>query len=141
MEYDETHQKILNTGIQILRNKLPGLIAVVAFGSFGTEYERHDSDLDLAILLKEPDNSVDPVKLWNLSQEIAKAIGRDVDIINLRQASTVFSYQVLTSGNTVYCSNEMILANFENLIMSMYLRFQEERKDILKDFGKGFSHG
>ncbi len=83
MEYDENHQKLLDTAIQILKTKLSGLVAVVAFGSFGTEYERNDSDLDLAVLLKKQCDPVDPVKLWDLAQEIANTIGRDVEVINL----------------------------------------------------------
>jgi len=140
MEYDEKHQKILATAVQILLQQFPELAAVIAFGSFGTEYERSESDLDLAILTADPCETIDIVKLWEVAQEIARTIGRDVEVINLRQASTVFCYQVLTSGTPVYCSNELALAYFDNLTMSMYLRLQEERKDILGDYEKGIFH-
>lgn len=140
MEYDEQHQKILDTAVQILQQKLPGLVAVIAFGSFGTEYERRESDLDLAVLTEAPRDSIDVVKLWNIAQDIASTIGRDVEVINLRQASTVFCYQVLTTGTPIYCSNDLMLANFDNLSISMYLRLQEERKDILEDYKKGIFH-
>lgn len=135
MEYDEKHKSILNTSVQILRERLPELVAVIQFGSFGTAYERDESDLDLAVLSNGP--QFDPVKLWNLSQEIAGKINKNVDVIDLRQASSVFCMEVLTSGTTIYCSNDLILANFDNLAISMYLRFQEERKEILEDYEKG----
>jgi uncharacterized protein len=140
MEYDTKHKQLLDIAIQILRRNIPDLIAVIAFGSFGTPYEREDSDLDLAILAEET-HPLDAVKIWNLAQEIAIKIGRDVEVINLRKASTVFCFQVLSSGTPVYCSNDLKLAHYDNLIMSMYLRFQEERKDILSDFEKGIFYG
>ncbi len=141
MQYDFKHQKILDTAVLILREKLTNLIAVIAFGSFGTEHERKESDLDLAVLTEELAESSDALNLWNIAQEIASAIGRDVDIVNLREASTVFSFQVLTTGTPIYCSNELKLAYFDNLRISMYLRFQEERKELLDDFMKGFFYG
>ncbi|MFI5343508.1 MAG: nucleotidyltransferase domain-containing protein [Chlamydiales bacterium] len=137
MEYDEEHQNILNTAVQILQQKIPRLVAVIAFGSFGTKYEREDSDLDLAILTEEVQSSIDIVRLWDIAQDIARTIDLDVDLINLRSASTVFCYQILTTGSVIFCSNQLILAHFDTLIISMYLRLQEDRKDILDDYEKG----
>lgn len=127
-------KKNLLDAIHILKEQLPDLIAIILFGSYGTPYERHESDLDLAILTND---SNDPVKLWNIAQEIAMKINKDVEIIDLQKASTVFCFDILTTGNLIYCSDELKFAKFDNLIMSMYLRFQEERKDILEDIEKG----
>lgn len=141
MELDEKHKKTLDAVLSILREELPGLAAVIVFGSFGSEYERAESDLDLAILMEKHQDATDSVFLWTLAQKIASKIGRDVEIINLRQASTVFAFQVLTSGTTVYCANDFALASFDTLIMSMYQRLQEERKEILDDYEKGIFYG
>ena len=141
MEYEKKHQKTLDTAIEILREKIPGLVAIIVFGSFGTEYERKESDLDLAILTEEPANSLDPVQLWNLAQELARTINSDIELIDLRQASTVFCFQVLSTGTPIYCANDVILARFDTMIMSMYQRLQEERKDILNDYQKGHFYG
>lgn len=141
MEFDKKHQKILDAAIEILKENVQDLVAVVVFGSFGTDYERKDSDLDMAFLTEKPNDYSDTVKTWNLAQEIAKTINRDVDLVNLRQISTVFSFQILTTGTLVYCSNELMFANFDNLVTSVYLRFQEERKDILDDYTKGIFYG
>ena len=110
------------------------LIAVVLFGSFGSEYETQQSDLDLALLSK---NKLDPVFLWNLSQEIARILKKDVDLIDLSKASTVFRFQVLSSGYVVYCSNEQEYAQFDTTAFTMYFDFQETRKGILEDYEKG----
>lgn len=134
--YDSKHQNILDTALQLLQKEVPDLVAVFVFGSFGTEYERNDSDLDLAILTRSL-HSVDTVKLWYLAQEIARNVKQDVEIADLREASTVFAFEILSSGNCIFCSDEPFLANFDTLAISMYLRFQEERKEILQDYESG----
>lgn len=136
MEYDEKHQKILDLAVSLLRENLQHLVAIIVFGTFGSEYERPDSDLDIAVLTDENHRKLDPVELWQLAQTIAIKIGRDVDLIDLRSASTVFNFEILSSGTTVYCSDESALAKYDTMAFSLYLRFQEERKDILMDFEK-----
>jgi len=140
MSYDESHQQILDIAVQTLKDALPGLVAVIQFGSFGSIYEKNESDLDLAILTRDTHVPIDPVKLWNIAQEIAGKINRDVDLIDLSQASTVFRYQILKNGQTIYCRDKLILTHFDSLSVSMYLRFQEERKEILEDYEKGLFH-
>lgn len=49
---------------------------VSRFGSFGMEYERPDSDLDLAVYAGRP---LPAVRLRRLAQELATEAGRDVD--------------------------------------------------------------
>ena len=141
MDYDPNHQKTLHIAVDKLRQEIPDLIAIIAFGSFGTEYERNDSDIDLAILTDKIKSGMDTVTLWNLAQEIAARVGRDVELINLRETSTVFAFQALTTGSTLFCADSVKLAYFDNLIISMYLRLQEERKEILKSFKEEISHG
>ena len=141
MEYDQDHQKILDIAVSKLKEEIPSLVAVIAFGSFGTEYERKDSDIDLAILSDKSKESIDTVKLWDLAQEIALMVGRDVELINLQETTTVFAFQALTTGTPIFCKNPTKLAYFDNLIISMYLRLQEERKDILNSFKEGVSNG
>lgn len=108
--------------------KWPDVLAIYVFGSFGSQYETRTSDLDIAIIpIESPDN----ITTWNLAQEIAIAINRDVDLVDLKKASTVFCYEILTTGKRIYCSDLEKTDSFENLSWSMYLRFNEERKDII----------
>lgn len=125
----------------MLCEKQPDIIAIIAFGSFGTSYERSDSDLDLAILTEKIASINEGVLLWNLAQEIASQVKRDVDLVNLRLVSTVFCFQILTTGVVIYCSNELALAHFDNLAMVTYQRLNEERKEILEDYEKGIFYG
>lgn len=129
MNVDPNEQ--LQVAIDEILNAFPRAVAVYRFGSFGTQYQRKESDLDLAILISE---SVDSLKLWNLAQGIASKINTDVEIINLFDASTVFRHQIVTTGTRVYCSDTKKADSVENNYISMYLRLNEERADILKDY-------
>ena len=128
MKFDTPHQKILDIAIDTIRKAYPDVIAIYVFGSFATAFENRESDVDLAFLrAKESDN----VATWELAQEIARIIDRDVELIDLQKASTVFRYQIFATGTCVFCQHDVEHARFENLVISMYLRFQEERKEIL----------
>ena len=87
----------------------PDLKGIYLYGSFGTSYERPESDVDLAVLLAEPANTVE---LWDLAQELAIMLNRDVDLIDLiAVTSTIFRHQIVTTGQRIFCQNEF---NFHN---------------------------
>lgn len=84
-----------------LKAQLPTLLGVYAFGSRVqaelADTVRADSDLDLAVLVE---GYADPVQLWHLSAELADKAGCDVDLLDLRAASSVMQQQVLLTGQT-----------------------------------------
>lgn len=104
------------------------ILAVYRFGSWGTDAQRPDSDIDLAILATAP---LDPVELWELAQKLAVPAGRDVDLVDLLQAGTVMRMQVISGGTRLFQSDFRAVEEFEDRVFSAYVRFNEERKDIL----------
>lgn len=127
----------LEKAIDTIRAQFPTVWAIYLYGSFDTEYERPGSDLDLAVLL---DHKEKPLPLWNLAQDIAVAIDRDVDLVDLREVSTVLQNQIITSERRIFCSEPKECDRLETAYLSMYLRFNEERKDWLDDFRR-VQHG
>lgn len=123
--------KALEKTIEVIKEKYPDVWGIYLFGSFGTPYERVDSDLDVAILLKQPINSL---ALWELAQNIAIQINKDVQIIDIRQASTVFQNEIIRDERRIYCSHPKECDALESLYLAMYLRLNEERQEILDDF-------
>ena len=123
-------KEIFEKSIQAILKVFPHIYAIYVFGSFGTQYETAQSDLDLAVLSSE---TLDTVQLWQLAQEVAREIRRDVEIVDLKEASTVFKFQVLTTGKRIYCQDEKKCDCIENVYLSMYLRLNEERAGIIED--------
>ncbi len=124
MDFDAQHTKILGVAKEKIINSFPDALAIYVFGSFGTKYEHKESDVDLAILAP---TSIDSYTLWNLAQEIAIEIDRDVDLIDLKSASTVFQHVIISSGTRFYTKDATRCAFFENSTSSMYLRFKDDR--------------
>ncbi len=127
------NKQLLEKCKSLITEHYPDVLAIYAFGSIGREHFSAKSDIDLAI---QPSsyNQVDSYELWNFAQEIASAINRDVDLIDLNAASTVFRYEILSTGERIYCSDENRCADIEVLYITSYLNFAEERKDLLEAF-------
>jgi uncharacterized protein len=81
--------------LQRLRDRLPDLRAVYAFGSQIEGTAGLESDLDLAVLVA---GYADPMLLWELAGSLADLAGCPVDLLDFRAASTVMQYRILTTG-------------------------------------------
>lgn len=119
--------------IKLIRKALPNVYAIYLFGSFASNTQRPESDLDLAILSTE---KIDKVELWELSQKIASQIQIDVDLIDLFEASTVFRFQIFNEGKRIFCSDEKRTDFFINSNDALYLDLNAWRKEIIGDITK-----
>lgn len=122
--------EIFSIAQEEIRQAYPQVKGIYVFGSFASKTETQDSDLDIALLLDKP---ADSVTLWNVAQNIAYRIHREVDLVDLLAASTVFRFQIVTTAKLIDCQDFKSCDLFEDLSYSMYLRFNEERKEILED--------
>ena len=130
---------MLNTLVEKLKTAIPGLLAIYRFGSWDTASARRDSDIDLAVWTRQP---LDPVRRWEVAQDLASEAGRDVDLVDLVQASTVMRAQVVAAGERLYCADRDACEAFEDRAFSDYARLNEERRFILDDIRhRGWIHG
>lgn len=123
----------------MLREHLPGLLAVYRFGSFGTPEQRADSDIDLGLLADRP---LDPVQLFRLSAKLATLASREVDLVDMLGCSTVMRANIVASGEPIYCRDDYRCESFATTAFSQYARLNEERRGILDDIqSTGSIHG
>ena len=101
---------------------------IYLFGSSVKNTMRKDSDIDVAFL---SDKSVDSFDLFLLSQKLANLLGREVDLIDIKKASTVFQAQIISTGLVIYSRDEKKRAVFEMVTYKSYARLNEEREEIL----------
>ena len=116
--------------VEKIHSEIPDVLAVYLFGSAATGELRPDSDIDLAVLCTTP---LPATRLWSLAQSLAVSARRDVDLIDLRSASTVMRAQVVSTGKRLFCANETVCSEFEDRVYSDYARLNEERRHILDD--------
>ncbi len=115
------------TIVKFLREKLnPELIYL--YGSFAQGEGRKDSDIDLAVYCTDPREAY---ALFLLANELAQRLRRDVDLVELQRASTVFRAQVITSGKLLYCKDKTFQGYYEMRVLKDYAKLNEERNVIL----------
>lgn len=107
----------------------PDLMAIYAFGSQVSGHAHDHSDLDLAVLLK---GYIDPLKLFDVASKLAEKINCEVDLIDLRAASTVMQFQVIYYGQRLYGQN-LDIDLFELAVISEKTSFDESRILLLND--------
>ncbi|THJ22862.1 MAG: nucleotidyltransferase domain-containing protein [Nitrospira sp. CG24E] len=116
--------------IEHIRKSIPSLIALYRFGSQAKGTAHLDSDVDLALLARDP---IPNLRRFELAQELAVQLHREVDLVDLRNASTVMRMQVLSMGTCLDTQDESVRREFEMYAYSDYARLNEERKGILDD--------
>jgi len=123
----------MNEVIPFILHSLPEVLAVYVFGTTGSAFERAESDVDLAIL---SDKKLATVERFGLQEKIAQLLRRDVDLIDLYQASTVLRFQIVSTGQLIFCADKYTCQLFEMVVYSSYIRLNEERREILNDIKK-----
>ena len=115
-----------NIIIDFLKEKLsPELIYI--FGSYAKNSERDNSDIDIAIL---PEKEIDEYKLFLLAQKLAEKLKKEVDLVDIKKASTVFKAQII-QGKLIFNKDNYKKMNFELKTFREYAKLNEEKKEIL----------
>ena len=124
----------INEIVRIILEHYPTTQAIYLFGTYGTEFERPDSDVDIALLLPPLDAKQE--RLMAMSDaftELARLLRRDVDLINLRQVSTVFQKEIIMAERRIFCADLYASDEFEMLTLSFYQKLNEERAEVLAE--------
>lgn len=85
--------------VAAIRARFPQVMAIYAFGSQVNGSAGANSDLDLAVLFP---GYADPEVMWDLAGNLADLVACPVDLLDLRAASTVMQYQVITGGQRLW---------------------------------------
>lgn len=124
------HEKITETVLA----HFPNTQAIYLFGSYGTENEWPDSDVDIALLLPpETAKQTAYLALNETRSALARLLNKEVDLINLRQVSTVFQKEIIMAERRIFCADLYAADEFEMLTISFYQKLNEERDSILAE--------
>lgn len=119
---------LLNQAVELLIEKINPVV-IYLFGSAVRDELREDSDIDIAYI---SDIHLTPYENFMIAQEIADIFKKNVDLVNLKEASTVFKAQVVGNGKKIYCSNENDRMYFEMRAFKEYALLNEERDMIMR---------
>ena len=115
--------------ISTIHAALPDTLAIYVFGSRVNTTANVESDLDLAVLTT---TYADPVKLWELSGDLAEIAGCPVDLLDMRAASTVMQYQILQTGYRLW-GEDLSAGLFECYVLSEKNALDNARAGLLAD--------
>lgn len=91
--------------------------AIVLFGSYARGTQNSESDIDIAI---KSNNQIDKKRLYEISRKLEDKLKKDIDLIDLDEIGDTFRYEILVSGKTLYCKDEL---KFELYKLDMYREF------------------
>jgi len=125
--------------IEVIRKHQSEVNIIYLFGSYAKGQEQESSDIDLAIQTQEP---MSKMEIYQLRQELAARLNRDVDLIDMEKASAVLKNEVVQGGKRLYCAPHFERKPYELRIISEYLDFQEGTRDLREAIQKrGYVHG
>lgn len=106
---------------------------IYLFGSFAKGEGREDSDIDIAV---HTDKNVTAYDLFELAGELSFIVKRDIQIIDLKDVSTVFAAQIVGTREVLYSKNENLRIEYEIRAFKDYAKLNEERQPILDSIKK-----
>ena len=116
-----------------LLETLPEAWALYVYGSTARGDAGPASDVDLAVLL--PPGRRIPDKL-SLMATLAAALGRDVDLVDLREAGDFLRMEVLRDGKVLHAADPDRLLEWEARAMSSYFDHRFRIRGIVEDFAR-----
>lgn len=118
--------------------KNPNILALFIFGSFGTEEELFQSDIDFAILYYK---NIPLIEHLNVAVEFVKILEReDVDVLNLNEAPIDIKMRVISEGELIYCSDEIKLSDFKEKVFDLYADYEPVLRKFYEDYIEGIKY-
>lgn len=112
-----------------LQKAFPNALGIYAFGSRIQGTANAQSDLDLAVLVA---GYADPLQLFEMTNQLADKLGYEVDLLDLRAASTVMQYQVITTGRRLW-AKDMQADLFDIFVVKDKWYLDELRAEQIKE--------
>lgn len=100
------------------------------FGSYADDTYNENSDIDIAIMYKEPVNEYDHA---GKSIDVSRVfLDFPVDYIDLERINVFLQFEILSKGKLIYCENEQDLIDFTRRVQDLYIEMDYERKKYIQ---------
>jgi len=115
---------------QLIRHLDP--VTIILFGSAASGMMRADSDVDIAFIANR---SFSAFQIFKVAQINADKIGREVDLVDFRQASSVMKAQIVGKRKPLL-DEDPVMRQFEFMrALKAYAKLNEERLPVLVKYG------
>jgi len=90
--------------------------------------------VDIALLL--PPGHAKAIRVLAMSPlccKLGSLLEKPVDLINLREVSTVFQKEIIAADRRIHTGNAYAADEFEMLVLSFFQKLSQERAEILAE--------
>lgn len=108
--------------------------AIVLFGSYSRNTQNAESDIDIAIKLKE---KIGAKQLFYAKNELEDITNKDIDLIDLDNIQDGIRYEILINGIPLYVEDELKFELYKLDMYREYLELNESRQIIIDNIKKG----
>lgn len=103
--------------LDVLRREIPTLAGIYLFGSQATGTAGPKSDIDIALFAGR---ALPQLELLRLREKVSVAMRREVDLVDLADASTILQMQVLRDGRLEATIDANAIGLFELRVLRDY---------------------
>jgi uncharacterized protein len=82
---------------------------------------------------------METVALWEAGEAVARTLEVDVDLVDLRKASTILQHQVITTGRRLFADQPDEAERYELFILSAKMDLDIARAPLITDIQKDLS--
>lgn len=119
---------------EVVLRYYPEAQGIYLFGTYGTENEKPDSDIDIGLLLPVEQAKREKNLGWSACRfAIEDALQKEVDLLNAREVSTILQKEIVYRGTLIHAADQYAVDEFEMLVLSYYQKLNEERTGIIEE--------
>ena len=80
------------------------------------------------------DKSYDEYEVFQSAQEISAILKKDIDLVQLKNSTTIFQKEIVENGQIIYEKNKIDREKFELSVIKKYFTLKEDRKEIIDNY-------
>ncbi|WP_252244132.1 nucleotidyltransferase domain-containing protein [Clostridium sp. ZBS14] len=112
------------------------IVAAWFTGSYGTEYQREDSDIDITLLFEK---SIGIMEEMDIACRISEILDFDnIDTINLLSAPITLKFKVIDEGRSIYEKDYYKVCDFMEEVFNKYRDEKYYLDRFMKDFYESY---
>lgn len=112
------------------------IIAAWFIGSYGTEMQREDSDIDIALLFCQPIGIMEEMRIACEISEIVQF--ENIDTINILNAPITLQFKVIDEGRNIYEKDYYKVCDFMEEVFNRYRDEKYYLDRFMKDFYESY---
>jgi len=97
--------------------KINKIVAIILFGSYAKKKSKPLSDIDIAVITKNPDK--------NIEAEVASFSSKILDVINFHRLPLYIQFEVLKYGKVLFVKDKEYFLNVKRKVLREYLEMSD----------------